>query len=107
MLHRERFAFLLGSFFLGACGSDSSGAPQQQPPKQATFRADIAPIFAGCALCHHAGNKTVIDFNDPFNPMTGIIGRANTWTGKPIVDPGKVENSFLIDKVERTERLNH
>jgi hypothetical protein len=117
MWYGARFALPLGLLFLGACGSDSGGTPPQpsdagsnpmdQGPKPVTYRADIAPMFAGCALCHHKGNQTVIDFNDPFNPMTGIIGRANTWTGKPIVDPGNVENSFLVDKVERTDLDPH
>jgi hypothetical protein len=102
-------SFVLPLVLLGAaCGSDSGG--ETPPPKVVTFKNDVAPIFATCGLCHHPGNGTKVDLTHPFDPETGIVGRANSWTMAPktvLVDPGKVENSFLIDKVVRTDLDPH
>src|SRR5215471_12043700 len=106
MVRAAHLVLLPGLLGLAACGSDSGGGTVQQPAKEATFHADIAPIFANCGLCHHVGDASGIDLTHPFDPTTGIINRPNTWTGaaaKLIVDPGHVENSFLIDKVARTD----
>jgi hypothetical protein len=106
MLRGARVAIgLAGLLGLAACGS-SNDTPQSVPPKVVTFKNDVAPIFVGCALCHHAGNSSGVDFAHPFDPATGIINRPNTWTmarAKLIVEPGNVANSFLIDKVERAD----
>jgi len=115
---RLAFTMLLGrcSRSLGlvawiACGCGSSG-DDAQTPRAVTFRNDVAPIFEqGCVLCHHGpDNGTHVDLSNPFDPNTGIIGRVNSWTSAPstlLVDPGHVENSFLIDKVERTDLDPH
>jgi hypothetical protein len=96
-------------FGLSACSGGSDGTTVN-PPVEATFAKDIAPIFASCALCHHPGNGTLVDLTKPFDPMNGIISRANSWTMAPhklLVDPGHPETSFLIDKVERTDLDPH
>jgi hypothetical protein len=97
----------LGLLGAVACASDPRSG---NVPREATFRNDVAPIFENCGLCHHANNGSGIDLTNPFDPEMGIIRHANTWTSaaaKLIVDPGNVANSFLIDKVERTELDPH
>lgn len=75
-------------------------APPVQP---ISFWKDIAPMFVGkCTLCHHPGNATGVDLTRPFDPEFGIIERPSSWSRakrKLIVDPGRPENSFLLDKV--------
>lgn len=80
-----------------------SGTPT---PADVSFDAEIEPIFVQkCTLCHHPMNATGVDLTRPFDPQTGIVGRANSWTEAPatlIVDPSDPMNSFLLDKVVRT-----
>ena len=99
--------WLLGA--LAACGGSSDGAPA--PPTNVSFASQVAPIFAAsCNYCHHTGNGSGLDLTKPFDPATGLLGHANSWTSaraKLIVDPGNVANSALIDKVERTDLDPH
>ena len=98
--------FLWVLLCLAACGG-SSNAPEGTASHAVAFRHDVAPIFAqSCVYCHHTGSATAIDFTHPFDPAMGIIGRPNSWMlarASMIVDPGNLSNSFLIDKVERTD----
>jgi hypothetical protein len=88
------------------------GALPPEPSEPAVgFAADIRPFFdAKCTHCHGPGNLTHVDLTQPFEPDAGVVGRPNTWTGagdKPLVDPGRPENSFLVDKIERTDLEAH
>jgi hypothetical protein len=114
MVRSALVAVSFGLLGLTGCGSDATTAgpaPQQATDpdaaaKEATFKSDIAPIFANCAFCHHAGLTWSFDITQPFDPVNGIINRPSTWPNsraKLIVDPGNVDNSFIVDKVERTD----
>jgi hypothetical protein len=62
-------------------------------------------MFAGsCIDCHYTGSAIGYDLTKPFDPQSGIVGRANSWAPNgskqtKVVDPGNVENSSLIPKV--------
>jgi hypothetical protein len=90
-------------FCLVACGAAGED--------RVTFSGSVAPIFfASCNYCHHQGNATGVDLTHPFDPTTGIVGRANSWTSasaKLVVDPGNLTNSFLIHKLEREDLDAH
>ncbi|HWN66079.1 MAG TPA: hypothetical protein VNM90_00500 [Haliangium sp.] len=99
---------------LGACGDDGGGggidAGGGNGPDgggdAVSYAADIQPIFAGkCMFCHRPGSAIDVDLLNAFDPDHGIIERENTWVPAGsqetlIVDPGNVDNSFLIKKVE-------
>lgn len=111
---------------LGGCGDDGGGGvdidgggvdidgggvdPDAGP---VSFATDIRPIFAAkCTSCHHPGAAIDVDLTNPFDPDHGIIGRENTWVPNGsqetlIVDPGNVDNSFLIKKVEAESLDDH
>jgi hypothetical protein len=98
---------------LGGCGDDGGGGGGGGgvDAGPVSFAADIKPIFdAKCVACHHPASAIDVDLSDPFDPEHGIVGRANTWVPNGsqetlIVDPGDLDNSFLIKKVE-SERLD-
>jgi hypothetical protein len=95
--------FLSAAFV--ACGSDDDGP--------ARFGQDIEPIFRGhCNDCHQRTSASGYDFTNPFDPTTGIVGRANSWVPNgskqtKVVDPGNVANSFIITKVTRLDLDDH
>lgn len=76
--------------------------------------ADVAPIFAQrCTLCHYSGNAIDVDIEDPFEPVSGLVHRKNTWwevygeAGGPEfnVVPFEPEQSFLLDKLRDPTRV--
>jgi hypothetical protein len=95
---------------LAGCGGAASTG-DALPPRAAAYAHDVAPIFSqSCIYCHHPGSATAIDFTHPFDPNMGIIRRPNSWENAGahlIVDPGNVPNSFLIDKVARSDLDPH
>lgn len=99
----------------GATGNpqDGEGGSFEEPEPGVSYLLNVRPIFASkCVFCHRAGSATGVNLEDPFDPEFGIIGRENTWVSQGsavplIVDPGNVENSFLITKVELTELDEH
>ena len=84
----------------GSDGSDGGGG-------DVTFSRDIAPVFAEkCTFCHHP-NSALPDLTHPFDEQTGIVGKENSWVPNGsdkefIVDPGNVDNSFILTKVSET-----
>lgn len=95
----------------GSGGSPgSSGGPAETT---VSYKADIAPIFATkCNYCHHPGAAIDVDLTDPFDAQHGLVGRPNTWAANGskqalLVDPGNVDNSFLITKVVETDLDAH
>jgi hypothetical protein len=89
----------------GAGGGGSGGTGGTRVA--ASFDRDIQkPIFdALCIDCHHSKSAIGYDLTKPFDPITGIIRRENSWlshgsTQTVVVDPGNVSNSFIIKKVE-------
>ena len=95
----------------GSSGSSGSSGGPGEP--SVSFKADIAPIFAAkCNHCHHPGAAIDVDLTEPFDAEHGLVGRANTWVPNGskqtlLVDPGNVENSFLITKVVETNLDAH
>jgi hypothetical protein len=111
LLFKRNLPFLWALLCVAGC-VDVTGSEGPAPtPHALTFSHDVAPIFAqSCVFCHHLGNATAIDFTHPFDPEKGIIRRANSWVSAKstmVVDPGNVANSFLIDKVERSDLDPH
>jgi hypothetical protein len=103
---------------LGGCGDDGgggggSGDGGAPDAGSVSFVSDIRPIFAAkCISCHHPTSAIDVDLTNPFDPDHGIIRRANTWVPNGsqetlIVDPGNVDNSFLIRKVEAESLEGH
>jgi hypothetical protein len=97
---------------LGACGDDGGGSGDidaggnDVDAGPVSYTDDILPIFATkCYFCHAPGSAIDVDLTNPFDPDHGIVGRENTWVPAGsqetlIVDPGNVDNSFLVKKVE-------
>jgi hypothetical protein len=110
LLGRRNLPFRWALLFAAGC---SGGATNDtgSTAHAVTFSDDVVPIFAqSCVFCHHIGSATGIDLTRPFDPHMGIIRRPNSWmnaNSKVIVDPGNVANSFLIDKIERTDLDAH
>jgi hypothetical protein len=98
-----------GSSAAGASGASSTGGSSGGGP--VSFASDVRPIFAAkCYYCHGPTSPTLVDLTNPFDPDLGIINRPNTWVNSEdtlVVEPGNVENSFLITKVEETELDAH
>ena len=100
---------------LGGCGDDGGdgGGGGGVDAGPVSFAADIQPIFnAKCISCHHPESAIEVDLTQPFDPDLGIVGRANTWVPNGseetlIVDPGDVDNSFLVKKVESESLDDH
>jgi hypothetical protein len=91
----------------------SPGASGSPATSTVSYKADVAPIFASkCNYCHHPGAAIDVDLTDPFDPDHGLVGRPNTWVPNGskqtlLVDPGNVDNSFLITKVVETDLDAH
>jgi hypothetical protein len=88
-------------------GGNSPGGSGGTPgTATVSYTNDVRPIFtAKCNYCHGPTSAVMVDLNDPFDPELGIINRPNSWTGseeKLLVEPGNVENSFLVTKVVET-----
>jgi hypothetical protein len=100
---------------LGGCGDDGGGdgGGGDVDAGPVSYEADIKPIFAAkCIACHHPASAIDVDLIDPFDPEHGIIERENTWVPNGsqetlIVDPGNVDNSFLVKKVEAESLDDH
>jgi hypothetical protein len=101
---------------LGGCGDgggDGGGGDVDVDAGPVSFAADIQPIFAAkCIACHHPESAIDVDLTAPFDPEHGIVGRENTWVPNGsqetlIVDPGNLDNSFLIKKVEDESLEDH
>lgn len=106
----------IGAIALGACGGGGGGGVDAAPRPDAgpvSYAADIRPIFQGkCISCHHPTSGIDVDLENPFDPEHGIINRANTWVPNGsketlIVEPGNLENSFLLKKIEETNLDDH
>jgi hypothetical protein len=56
-------------------------------------------------FCHHTGGIIDLDLSKPFDPVHGLINRANSWHDahdsplEVLVKPGSPDDSFLIYKV--------
>lgn len=99
---------------LGACGGGGGGGGGNDVDAgPVSFAADIRPIFnTKCVFCHQPGTAIDVDLIDPFDPEHGIINRENTWVPQGsqetlIVEPGNVDNSFLVKKVESESLESH
>lgn len=96
---------------LGGCGGGGGGDEVDAGP--VSFARDIQPIFnAKCISCHHPESAIEVDLTNPFDPELGIIERPNTWAPNGsqqalIVDPGNVDNSFLVKKIEDESLDDH
>jgi hypothetical protein len=103
-------AAIMLATLLGACGDDDDDDDSGGPPR---YTRDIKPLFGGhCNDCHHPGSAIGYDFVNAFDPTTGIVGRPNSWVvngSKPtkVIDPGNVDNSFIITKVTRLDLDEH
>jgi hypothetical protein len=79
---------------------------QSGGPRTVSFEQDVAPLFLSrCNFCHYPLNPTGVDLTQPFDPGSGIVNRPNSWTrsaAKLLVDPADPLNSFLLDKLLRT-----
>ena len=75
-------------------------------PLSVSYESDVEPIFASkCTLCHYSGNATTVDLTQPFDAEFGIVDRETSRAraeARLIVDPSNPLNSFLLDKVIRT-----
>lgn len=118
----DRFLACIGAIALGALGAlggcggggdDDGGGGGGVDAGPVSFAADIKPIFdSKCISCHHPESAIDVDLTNPFDPDHGIVGRANTWVPNGsqetlIVDPGNLDNSFLIKKVEDESLDDH
>lgn len=98
--------------WLGGCGGDGAD-DSVVDAGPISFAADIKPIFdSKCISCHHPDSAIDVDLTNPFDPEHGIIERENTWVPAGseqtlIVDPGNLDNSFLIKKVEGDSLEDH
>lgn len=83
---------------LSACEGEIQPAP-------VSFRRDIAPLFqANCTPCHWSpliGSGRVVDVTR----VSDLVGAPSIWDGglPYLVIPGKPDESFLLDKISRTE----
>ena len=93
-----------------SCGSNTpsggSGA-DAGTPTGASYSLTVAPIFgAKCDNCHWMGTPIGYQLQDPFDPNTGMVGRAGSWTAARHtinIVPGDPSQSFLVDKVTATD----
>jgi hypothetical protein len=103
---------------LGACSDDGGGdvgvdGGGDVDAGPVSFASDVQPIFLSkCIFCHRPGTAIDVDLLNPFDPDHGIINRENTWVPQGsqetlIVEPGNVDNSFLIKKVESESLEDH
>jgi cytochrome c5 len=97
---------------LVACGEGTPAGPDPVPQSDASmpvsYARDVRPIFAvRCVRCHFTGVPGIrVDLENPFDPEHGVVNRPNTWPDAPtqvLVVPGKPEESFLIEKITRTD----
>jgi len=103
MTNLRIFAWIVTSVAVAACGSGSNN-----PSSGGTgYAATVAPIFsASCVYCHWHGSPIGYQLQDPFDPNTGMIGRATSWTSArhtQLIVPGHPEQSFLVDKIKATD----
>lgn len=99
---------------LGGCGGGGGGPDGPVPDAgPVSFAEDIQPIFdAKCISCHHPESAIDVDLTNAFDPDHGLVGRPNTWVPNGsqqtlLVDPGNLENSFLIKKIEEESLDDH
>lgn len=102
----------VAAFALAACGDNGSGdddAVADGAPGEVSFSTDIQPVFDQlCVDCHWDGSPIAVSLESPFDPDEGIIDRENSWVRQGseeeyVVDPGNVDNSFLVTKVVEPE----
>jgi hypothetical protein len=91
----------------GNGGSQAGTAGSGGAASTVSYRTTIAPLFeASCSYCHYTGSL-VIDIEQPFTPVTGLVASANTWADahpeanlpQRNVVPGDPDNSFLMQKL--------
>jgi hypothetical protein len=89
---------LLATALVG-CGKSGGGG--------SGYSATVEPILTSkCINCHWAGTPINYQLEDPFDPATGVVGRAGDWTMArhlTLVVPGMPDQSFLVDKVSATD----
>lgn len=97
-----------GTSSTGGAGPGEGGAPVAAT---VSYTADVRPIFMSkCNYCHGPTSAVMVDLSDPFDPALGIVNRENSWKESDetlLVEPGNVENSFLITKVTETNLDPH
>lgn len=93
---------ILGLVAAAGCGSNSSSGPTS-----ASYSGTVSKIFTdNCLYCHWPKSPIGYQLENPFDPTTGIIGRATSWTSArntQLVVPGHPEQSFLVDKIKDTD----
>lgn len=84
--------------------TDTGEGPTEPLPP--SYARDVAPIFGRlCVACHYPGSAGDYDLTDPFDPVSGFVGRPNSWVPNGadetvLIDPGNPDNSFLLLKIE-------
>jgi hypothetical protein len=85
----RKFAALVAAALAGACAppekhTDTADAA----PMGVSYSRDVKPIFVGsCNECHHPGSAIGFDLTNPFDPATGIVGRANSYAANGSMYP--------------------
>lgn len=104
-LRDTRQGSLTVALLLAACGG--GGGESGIDAGNVSYAEDVAPIFSGsCMFCHHEGGAAPGDMENTFDPETGLINQPNTWVEAHgsdetvLVDPGNVDNSFILVKVQ-------
>jgi hypothetical protein len=75
-----------------------------------SFARDVMPLLDECTYCHFRGSVVPFQFQDPFDPVTGIVNVRGDWleADHPIlVVPGRPEQSFLMDKLRGNDLDEH
>ncbi len=77
------------------------------PGEPAELEAKVAEVLEDCTMCHDEGG----DPDEPggldlSGPPSALIGRRSAANGKPLVVPGKPEESYLLAKLEGTDGIS-
>src|SRR5689334_5128475 len=89
----------------GSVGASGAGAGGTGGAASVSYMKHVAPIFEShCVSCHQGGGIG-LDLREPFDPVNGLIDRANRWHQEYaslfewLVKRGDPDASFLIYKV--------
>ncbi len=86
---------MLGAEAIGAVRGWISGGAGDD----ASFRSDVAPIFAErCVYCHNPNSAQEPDLTQPFDPVVGIV-KVAAGNGVRVV-PGDPDASLLVKDIE-------
>ena len=86
----------------GGGGAPGSGGSGGKGTATVSYARDVLPLFEECTHCHFAGSIVPFQFQDPFDPATGIVNVRGDWLEadhQVLVVPGQPEQSFLMDKL--------